>query len=43
MPLSDVRGHEIFKRYLEAGQLAAEIGGEVALDGTWFVAARAAR
>jgi SAM-dependent methyltransferase len=41
--LNDGSRHEIFKRYLEAGQLAAEIGGEVALDGTWFVAARAAR
>jgi SAM-dependent methyltransferase len=40
--LNDGSRHQIFKRYLEGGQLAAEIGGEVALDGTWFVAARAA-
>jgi demethylmenaquinone methyltransferase/2-methoxy-6-polyprenyl-1,4-benzoquinol methylase len=40
--LNDGSRHQIFKRYLEPGQLAAEIGGEVALDGRWFVAARAA-
>jgi demethylmenaquinone methyltransferase/2-methoxy-6-polyprenyl-1,4-benzoquinol methylase len=40
--LNDGSRHQIYKRYPEAGQLAAEIGGEVALDGTWFVAARAA-
>jgi SAM-dependent methyltransferase len=40
--LNDGSRHEIFKRYLEPGQLAAEIGGEMAFDGTWFVAARAA-
>jgi SAM-dependent methyltransferase len=39
--LNDGSRHEIFKRYLEAGRLAAEIGGEAALDGRWFVAARA--
>jgi len=32
--------HRVFKRYLTAGQLASEIGGEVLLDGDWFVAAR---
>jgi SAM-dependent methyltransferase len=40
--LNDGSRHEVFKRYLAAGQLAAEIGGAAALDGTWFAAARAA-
>jgi demethylmenaquinone methyltransferase/2-methoxy-6-polyprenyl-1,4-benzoquinol methylase len=39
--LNDGSRHQVFKRYLAAGELAAEIGGEAALDGTWFVAARA--
>lgn len=39
--LNDGSTHRVFKRYLAAGQLAAEIGGEVLLDGDWFVAARA--
>jgi hypothetical protein len=30
----------VFKRYLAAGELADELGAEVLLDGTWFVAAR---
>lgn len=33
--------HRVFKRYLSADKLAAEIGGEVVLAGNWFVAARA--
>lgn len=44
--LNDGSAHRVFKRYLSADQLAAEIGGEVggevAFDGAWFVAARAA-
>jgi demethylmenaquinone methyltransferase/2-methoxy-6-polyprenyl-1,4-benzoquinol methylase len=40
--LNDGSRYRIYKRYLSAGQLAAEIGGEVELDGTWFVAAKAA-
>jgi demethylmenaquinone methyltransferase/2-methoxy-6-polyprenyl-1,4-benzoquinol methylase len=39
--LNDGSVHRVFKRYLAAGQLADEIGGEAVLDGTWFVAARA--
>ena len=39
--LKDGSRHRVFKRYLEADQLAAEIDGEVLLRGTWFVAARA--
>jgi SAM-dependent methyltransferase len=31
--------HQVYKRYLTGTQLAAEIGGEVLLDGAWFVAA----
>ena len=34
--------HEVFKRYLTAPGLAAEIGGEVLLANDWFVAARTA-
>jgi demethylmenaquinone methyltransferase/2-methoxy-6-polyprenyl-1,4-benzoquinol methylase len=40
--LNDGSRHRVFKRYLTAAQLAAEIGGEVLLEGRWFVAARAA-
>jgi len=40
--LNDGSRHRVFKRYLEAGQLAEEIGGQVLLDGRWFVAASAA-
>ncbi|HET6964989.1 MAG TPA: class I SAM-dependent methyltransferase [Acidimicrobiales bacterium] len=40
--LNDGSVHRVYKRYLSAGQLAAEIGGNVLLDGRWFVAARAA-
>lgn len=32
--------HRVYKRYVEGGQLADELGGEVLLDGTWFVVAR---
>jgi demethylmenaquinone methyltransferase/2-methoxy-6-polyprenyl-1,4-benzoquinol methylase len=39
--LNDGSRHRVFKRYLSAPQLAGEIGGEVLLDGRWFVAARA--
>ncbi|MGE5828743.1 MAG: class I SAM-dependent methyltransferase [Micromonosporaceae bacterium] len=39
--LNDGARYRIYKRYLGAGELAAEIGGEVELDGSWFVAARA--
>jgi ubiquinone/menaquinone biosynthesis C-methylase UbiE len=40
--LNDGSRHRVFKRYLTAAQLAAEIDGEVLADGEWFVAARAA-
>jgi SAM-dependent methyltransferase len=39
--LNDGSKHRVFKRHLTAGQLAAEIGGQVLLAGNWFVAARA--
>lgn len=39
--LNDGSSHQVYKRYLTADQLAGEIGGEVLLDGEWFVAARA--
>lgn len=39
--LNDGSRHRVFKRYLAAGRLAEEIGGQLLLDGTWFVAARA--
>lgn len=38
--LNDGSRHRVYKRYLGAEQLADEIGGEVAFDGEWFVAAR---
>ena len=38
--LNDGSRHRIYKRYLGPGQLAGEIGGQVELAGTWFVAAR---
>jgi demethylmenaquinone methyltransferase/2-methoxy-6-polyprenyl-1,4-benzoquinol methylase len=37
--LTDGSRHRVYKRFLGARQLADEIGGEVALRGTWFVAA----
>jgi demethylmenaquinone methyltransferase/2-methoxy-6-polyprenyl-1,4-benzoquinol methylase len=39
--LNDGSTHRVFKRYLTAAELAAEIGGEPVLDGAWFSAARA--
>jgi demethylmenaquinone methyltransferase/2-methoxy-6-polyprenyl-1,4-benzoquinol methylase len=39
--LNDGSRHRVFKRYLSAAQLASEIGGQVVLEGSWFVAARA--
>lgn len=39
--LNDGSRHRVFKRYLDASGLAAEIGGRVLLAGTWFVAAAA--
>jgi ubiquinone/menaquinone biosynthesis C-methylase UbiE len=39
--LDDGSRHRIFKRHLTASQLVAELGGgEVLMDGAWFVAAR---
>lgn len=38
--LNDGSRHSVYKRYLSGRQLADELGGEVLLDGTWFVAAR---
>lgn len=38
--LTDGSLHQIYKRYLSGNQLASEIGGEVMMDGEWFVAAR---
>jgi ubiquinone/menaquinone biosynthesis C-methylase UbiE len=40
--LKDGSRHRVFKRYLDADRLAAELDGEVLLRGIWFVAARAA-
>lgn len=39
--LNDGSSHQVFKRYLDPGQLAEEIGGDVLMAGSWFVAARA--
>jgi SAM-dependent methyltransferase len=41
--LNDGSTHQVFKRFLGAGELAEEIGGEPILDGDWFVAAVSAR
>lgn len=38
--LNDGSRHTVYKRYLTATQLAAELGGEPILDGRWFVGAR---
>lgn len=38
--LNDGSRHVVFKRYLRAADLAAELGGEVLFEGEWFVAAR---
>ena len=37
--LNDGSTHRVYKRYLTGAQLAAEIGGTVLMDGSWFVAA----
>jgi demethylmenaquinone methyltransferase/2-methoxy-6-polyprenyl-1,4-benzoquinol methylase len=39
--LLDGSRHRVFKRYLGADELAAELGGEPLYAGAWFVAARA--
>jgi hypothetical protein len=41
--LNDGSRHRVYKRYLGAEQLAAELGGDVLMAGTWFVAARSDR
>ncbi|MHB2023889.1 MAG: class I SAM-dependent methyltransferase [Mycobacteriales bacterium] len=38
--LNDGSRHRVYKRYLSGEHLAREIGGDLLLDGTWFVAAR---
>jgi SAM-dependent methyltransferase len=38
--LNDGSRHRVYKRYLTGAGLAAEIGGDVLLDGDWFVAVR---
>lgn len=38
--LNDGSRHRVYKRYLTADELAAEIAGEVLMDGRWFVAVR---
>jgi SAM-dependent methyltransferase len=38
--LNDGSRHQVYKRYLSGSQLAEEVGGELLLDGRWFVAAR---
>ena len=35
--LNDGTHHEVYKRWFSARTLAAEVGGEVLLDGVWFV------
>lgn len=37
--LNDGSRHRVYKRYQSGEQLAGEIGGDVLLDGQWFVAA----
>ncbi len=39
--LNDGSRHRVYKRYFSGPQLAAELDGEVLLDGRWFVVARA--
>lgn len=41
--LNDGSRHRVYKRYLTGPQLAEELGGQVLLDGSWFVAVRARR
>lgn len=38
--LQDGSHHRVYKRYLDGDRLAEELGGEVLLDGEWFVVAR---
>jgi ubiquinone/menaquinone biosynthesis C-methylase UbiE len=38
--LNDGSRHQVYKRYLSGRQLAEEIGGQMMMDGTWFVVAR---
>jgi demethylmenaquinone methyltransferase/2-methoxy-6-polyprenyl-1,4-benzoquinol methylase len=38
--LNDGSRHQVYKRYFDAAQLAAELNGEPLFDGAWFVAAR---
>jgi ubiquinone/menaquinone biosynthesis C-methylase UbiE len=38
--LNDGSRHRVYKRYFAPSQLAAELGGEPLLDGTWFAAAK---
>jgi ubiquinone/menaquinone biosynthesis C-methylase UbiE len=38
--LNDGSCHQVYKRYFTADQLATELGGEVLMAGSWFVAAR---
>jgi ubiquinone/menaquinone biosynthesis C-methylase UbiE len=38
--LNDGSRHRVYKRYLGGQQLADELGGQVLLDATWFVAAQ---
>jgi demethylmenaquinone methyltransferase/2-methoxy-6-polyprenyl-1,4-benzoquinol methylase len=40
--LNDGSRHRVFKRFLTGPELAAELGGEVLMDGRWFSAARTA-
>jgi ubiquinone/menaquinone biosynthesis C-methylase UbiE len=39
--LNDGSVHQVYKRYLSGDQLAEEIGGQVLMDGRWFVVAQA--
>jgi len=39
--LNDGSRHQVYKRYLAGEQLAEEIGGEVLMNGRWFVVAQA--
>jgi hypothetical protein len=38
--LNDGSRHSVDKRYFTGDELATELGGEVLLDGAWFVAAK---
>jgi ubiquinone/menaquinone biosynthesis C-methylase UbiE len=39
--LNDGSHHRVYKRWFSGATLAAEVGGEVLLDGDWFVVVRA--